>query len=81
MGIGGVEYHGHTWEWGARKVKELLFTGRAMSAKEAESIGMVTRVVQSVFEIHQTGHGHAISESGLSILMQLDDMKGEVSKQ
>ena len=32
MGIGGVEYHGHTWEWGARKAKELLFTGRAMTA-------------------------------------------------
>ena len=45
MGIGGVEYHGHTWEWGARKAKEMLFTGRAMTAKEAEQIGMVTRVV------------------------------------
>ena len=32
MGIGGVEYHGHTWEWGARKAKEMLFTGRAMTA-------------------------------------------------
>jgi enoyl-CoA hydratase len=45
MGIGGVEYHGHTWEWGARKAKEMLFTGRAMTATEAESLGMVTRVV------------------------------------
>src|SRR5690606_35707560 len=26
MGIGGVEYHGHTWELGARKAKEMLFT-------------------------------------------------------
>ena len=43
MGIGGVEYHGHTWEWGARKAKELLFTGRAMTAEEAERLGMVTR--------------------------------------
>src|SRR5258708_36285875 len=45
MGIGGVEYHGHTWEWGARKAKEILFTGRAMTAEEAERLGMVTRVV------------------------------------
>lgn len=125
MGIGGVEYHGHTWEWGARKAKEMLFTGRPMSAKEAEAIGMVTRVVpadelrtqtrelaaeiakrhpfalrqakravnqtldvqgfyaaiQSVFEIHQNGHGHALSEAGLPILMQLDDMKGAIKKQ
>jgi enoyl-CoA hydratase/carnithine racemase len=125
MGIGGVEYHGHTWEWGARKAKEMLFTGRAMTAVEAEAIGMVTRVVpvdelrththalaaeiatrhpfalrqakravnqtldvqgfyaavQSVFEIHQNGHGNALSESGLPILMQLKEMKGEISKQ
>jgi enoyl-CoA hydratase/carnithine racemase len=125
MGIGGVEYHGHTWEWGARKAKEMLFTGRAMGAKEAEAIGMVTRVVpldelrtqtralaaeiakrhpfalrqakravnqtldvqgfyaalQSVFEIHQNGHGNALSESGLPILVTLDDMKGEIRKQ
>lgn len=124
MGIGGVELHGHTWEWGARKAKEMLFTGRAMTATEAEALGMVTRVVplddlrtethalaaeiatrhpfalrmakravnqtldvqgfyaavQSVFDIHQNGHGHAISESGLPMLMLLDGMKGEVGR-
>jgi enoyl-CoA hydratase/carnithine racemase len=122
MGIGGVEYHGHTWEWGPRKAKELLFTGRAMTALEAQQAGMVTKVVplddlraearalaaqiatrhpfalrqakravnqtldvqgfyaaiQSVFDIHQTGHGHALSESGLPILMMLDGMKAEI---
>ncbi len=45
LGNCGVEYHAHTWELGARKAKEMLFTGRAMSAQEAESIGMVNRVV------------------------------------
>jgi enoyl-CoA hydratase len=124
MGIGGVEYHGHTWEWGARKAKEMLFTGRSMTAEEAERLGMVNKVVplddlrqetrslaeeiakkhpfalrqakravnqtldvmgfyaavQSVFDIHQTGHGNALSESGLPILMLLDDMKTEIAK-
>jgi enoyl-CoA hydratase/carnithine racemase len=124
LGIGGVEYHGHTWEWGARKAKELLFTGRAMTAAEAERLGMVTRVVpleelrsqtralaaeiaskhpfalrqakravnqtldiqgfyaaiQAVFDIHQTGHGHALSESGLPVLMSLDGLKAEIGK-
>jgi enoyl-CoA hydratase/carnithine racemase len=36
--------------------------------------------IQSVFDVHQTGHGHALSESGLPILMLLDDMKKEVAK-
>ena len=124
MGIGGVEYHGHTWEFGARKAKELLFTGGRMTAAEAERVGMVNRVVpldelrpaaralaaqiatkhpfalrqakravnqtldvqgfyaavQAVFDIHQTGHGHALSESGLPILMLLDDMKVQVNQ-
>ena len=44
MGIGGVEYHGHTWEVGARKAKEMLFTGMAIDAEEAYRLGMVNQV-------------------------------------
>ncbi|MEU6352575.1 enoyl-CoA hydratase [Streptomyces sp. NPDC047072] len=119
MGIGGVEYHGHTWELGPRKAKEILFTGRPLTAEEAEKVGMVNKVVareeldaatrelaeqiarmpafglrqakravnqsldvqgfyaaiQSVFDIHQTGHGNALSVSGYPILAKLDEMK------
>ncbi|MGI5460334.1 enoyl-CoA hydratase [Streptomyces sp. CA-249302] len=119
MGIGGVEYHGHTWELGPRKAKEILFTGRPLTAEEAEKVGMVNRVVpraeldgaarelaeqiagmpafglrqakravnqtldvqgfyaaiQSIFDIHQTGHGNALSVSGYPILAKLDEMK------
>lgn len=124
MGIGGVEYHGHTWELGARKAKEILFTGRPVTAAEAEQVGMVNKVVprdqldaetralaehiatmpsfglrqakravnqtldvqgfyaaiQSVFDIHQSGHGNALSVSGYPILMKLDEMKEKFSK-
>jgi len=45
MGICGVEFHAHTWELGARKAKELLFTGDAVSAQQAEQLGMVNKVV------------------------------------
>ncbi len=119
MGIGGVEYHGHTWELGPRKAKEILFTGRPVTADEAEKTGMVNLVVprseldrrtaelartiaemptfglrqakravnqtldiqgfyaaiQSVFDIHQTGHGNALSVNGYPILMKLEEMK------
>jgi enoyl-CoA hydratase len=123
MGIGGVEYHGHTWELGARLAKEILFTGRAIKADEALRVGMVNQVVpleelesatrelalkiatmhpfalrmakravnqtldvqgfttavQAVFDIHQLGHGHALSEGGYPILVGLDAMKGEIA--
>jgi enoyl-CoA hydratase/carnithine racemase len=119
MGIGGVEYHGHTWELGARKAKEILFTGRPVTAAEAERAGMVNRVVprdrldaetrelarqiaamppfglrqakravnqtldvqgfyaaiQAVFDIHQTGHGNALSVSGYPILIKPEELK------
>jgi enoyl-CoA hydratase/carnithine racemase len=125
MGIGGVEYHGHTWELGARKAKEILFTGRAVTAAEAERVGMVNRVVpleeldaatmelagqiakmpsfglrqakravnqtmdvqgfyaavQSVFDIHETGHGNALSVTGYPVLTRLDGMKEHIKKQ
>jgi enoyl-CoA hydratase len=119
MGIGGVEYHGHTWEVGARKAKEWLFTAKTFTAEEAERYGMVNRVVplddlrsatmelanqisqmhpfalaqakravnqtqdvqgfyaalQSVFDIHSTGHGNALVVNGYPILVDLDQMK------
>lgn len=45
MAIGGVEYHGHTWDFGARRAKDMLFTGRAMTAEEAVHIGFAREVV------------------------------------
>ncbi|HMS75212.1 enoyl-CoA hydratase [Gordonia sp. (in: high G+C Gram-positive bacteria)] len=122
MGIGGVEYHGHTWELGPRKAKEILFTGRPLTAQEAEQTGMVNRVVprdqldsetselarqiasmpafglrqakravnqtldvqgfyaaiQSVFDIHQTGHGNALSVGGYPVLADLARMKDKL---
>jgi enoyl-CoA hydratase len=58
MGIGGVEYHGHTWELGPRKAKEILFTGRPLTAEEAEKVGMVNRVVPRA-ELAEYSHRYA----------------------
>jgi enoyl-CoA hydratase len=45
FGVNGHEFFTHAWEFGARKAKELLFTGRAMTAAEAHACGMVNQVV------------------------------------
>jgi enoyl-CoA hydratase len=45
MGILGVEMHAHTWEFGPRKAKELLFTASSVNAEEAKQLGMVNKVV------------------------------------
>ncbi len=45
MGVNGVEYFAHPWELGARKAKELLFTGDFVSAEDARLLGMVNQVV------------------------------------
>ncbi len=122
MAIGGVEYHGHTWEVGARRAKDMLFTQRPIRADEALSIGLAREVVprdelwdrthelaaematlnpfglaqakravnqtldvqgyyaalQSVFDIHHTGHANAITVSGFPVIMQLGGMKDKL---
>jgi len=45
FGVNGHEYFTHPWEFGARKAKELLFTGDALTAQEAREIGMVNHVL------------------------------------
>ena len=45
LGVIGVEYFAHPWELGVRKAKEMLFTGRPISADEAHRLGMVNQVV------------------------------------
>jgi enoyl-CoA hydratase/carnithine racemase len=34
--------------------------------------------IQSVFDIHQTGHGNALSVSGYPILAKLDELKAKL---
>ena len=44
LGMCGVEYFGHPWEFGPRKAKELLLTGDALDVDEAHRLGMVSKV-------------------------------------
>ncbi|WP_310531289.1 enoyl-CoA hydratase [Novosphingobium sp.] len=45
IGANGVEFFAHTWELGARKAKEMLFTADSWTAAEAKESGMVNHVV------------------------------------
>jgi enoyl-CoA hydratase len=44
LGMCGVEYFGHPWEFGPRKTKELMLTGDAIDVQEAHRLGMVSKI-------------------------------------
>lgn len=44
LGMCGLEYFAHPWEFGPRKTKELLLTGDSLSVDEAHQLGMVSKV-------------------------------------
>jgi enoyl-CoA hydratase len=44
LGMCGMEYFGHPWEFGPRRTKELMLTGDAIDVQEAHRLGMVSKV-------------------------------------
>ena len=44
LGMCGLEYFAHPWEFGPRKTKELLLTGDSLGVEEAHSLGMVSKI-------------------------------------
>jgi enoyl-CoA hydratase len=44
LGMCGVEYFGHPWEFGPRRTKELMLTGDAIDVHEAHRLGMVSKI-------------------------------------
>ena len=44
LGMCGVEYFAHPWEFGVRRTKELMLTADSVTADEAHRIGMVSKV-------------------------------------
>ena len=44
LGMCGVEYFAHPWEFGPRKTKEMMLTGDSLDVDEAYRLGMVSKV-------------------------------------
>lgn len=44
LGMCGMEYFGHPWEFGPRRAKELMLTGDAIGIEEAYRLGMVSKI-------------------------------------
>jgi enoyl-CoA hydratase len=44
LGMCGLEYFAHPWEFGPRKTKELLLTGDSLGVEEAHQLGMVSKI-------------------------------------
>jgi enoyl-CoA hydratase len=44
LGMCGLEYFAHPWEFGPRKAKELLLTGDALPIEDAYRLGMVSKI-------------------------------------
>jgi enoyl-CoA hydratase len=44
LGMCGIEYFAHPWEFGPRKTKELMLTGDSIGVDEAHSLGMVSKI-------------------------------------
>jgi enoyl-CoA hydratase len=51
LGMCGVEYFAHPWEFGPRKTKELMLTGDSIDVEEAHQLGMVSKI----FPLEQLG--------------------------
>jgi enoyl-CoA hydratase len=44
LGMCGVEYFAHPWEFGPRKTKYMMLTGDSMGAQEAYQLGMIAKL-------------------------------------
>lgn len=44
LGMCGMEYFGHPWEFGARRAKEMLLLGETIDVTEAKQLGMVNKI-------------------------------------
>jgi enoyl-CoA hydratase len=52
MGIGGIQSHLHSWFYGPRLAKEMIFSGMRLPAERLYAMGQVNRLYPNVEELH-----------------------------
>ena len=52
MGIGGIQSHLHTWFYGPRLAKEMIYSGMRLPARRLYEMGQVNRIYADVETLH-----------------------------
>jgi enoyl-CoA hydratase len=52
MGIGGIQSHLHTWFYGPRLAKEMIYSGMRLGAERLYAMGQVNRLAADVDALH-----------------------------
>jgi enoyl-CoA hydratase len=53
MGIGGIQSHLHTWFYGPRLAKEMIYSGMRLPAERLYAMGQVNRLYPDVETLHR----------------------------
>src|SRR5207244_964825 len=52
MGIGGIQSHLHTWFYGPRLAKEMIYSGMRLPAQRLYTMGQVNRLYSNTETLH-----------------------------
>ena len=59
MGIGGIQSHIHTWFYGPRLAKEMIYSGGRLAATRLHALGQVNRIYPDVDTLHREAFSFA----------------------
>ena len=59
MGIGGIQSHLHTWFYGPRLAKEMIYSGGRLPAQRLHALGQVNRIYPDVDTLHEEAFAFA----------------------
>jgi len=59
MGIGGIQSHVHTWFYGPRLAKEMIYSGERLGASRLHALGQVNRIYRDAETLHREAFSFA----------------------